>query len=131
LFFSIVVFKNFHLIDFFIMIGTSLFFIFLTSGTSYLLLNRRYKNANKIVMKVGDTVKMSDKNLNHLKNDVCAYANMEGVVQEIYEDNSFVLKCETSTLVVPMRNAFKQRIKGVWIWLNGTLVFHESKKVKR
>lgn len=78
-------------------------------------------------MKIGDKVKMSDRNLNHLGNGVCAYSGMEGIVTDIWEDNAFALRCETSILVVPMRNAFKNRIRGVWIWLNGELVFHKSK----
>lgn len=78
-------------------------------------------------MKVGDTVVISNKNKNHLGNDVCAYAGMKGIVTDVWDDNSFCLNCQTSILVVPMRNAFKEKRKGVWVELNGTLVFHKSK----
>ena len=77
-------------------------------------------------MKIGDTVKMSAKNLNHLENDVCAYAGMKGVVTDIYDDGAFALKCETSILVVPMRDAWKNKLPGVWIWLNGEHIFHKN-----
>lgn len=76
-------------------------------------------------MTIGDKIKMSDKNSNHLNNDVCAYAGMEGVVTEVYNDGSFVLNCGNCILVVPMWDAFKQPKEGVWIWLNGHHVFHK------
>lgn len=75
-------------------------------------------------MKIGDHVTMSDKNLNHTGNDVCAYSGMSGIVTDIWEDGAFALRCESSILIVPMYNARKQRIKGKWIILNGVLVFH-------
>jgi hypothetical protein len=81
-------------------------------------------------MKIGDKVKMSEYNRNHLGNDVCAYAGMEGVVKDINEDGSFTLDCGNSILVVPMRNAFKQPIKGVWIYINRNHVFHKRIKTK-
>jgi hypothetical protein len=81
-------------------------------------------------MKVGDLVKMSDRNPNHLRNGVCAYAGMEGIVTDIWEDGAFSIDCATSILVVPMRDSFKQPIKGVWIHLNGKLIFHERVHVK-
>jgi len=81
-------------------------------------------------MKIGDTVKMSDRNLNHTKTDVCAYAGMEGIVTQINDDGSFALYCKTAILVVPMNDAFKQPIKGVWIWLNGELIFHKGLNYK-
>lgn len=77
-------------------------------------------------MKIGDKVIISAKNPNHLGYGVSAYAGMEGIVSDIWEDNSFTLKCETSTLVVPMKSHFKHK-KGIWIWLNGELVFHKRK----
>jgi len=81
----------------------------------------------KAILKIGDTIKISNKNKNHSDNDVCAYANMCGVVTNIWEDNSFALCCGNSTLIVPMRNAFKKKIKGIWIYLNEELLFHKSK----
>jgi dissimilatory sulfite reductase (desulfoviridin) alpha/beta subunit len=80
-------------------------------------------------MKIGDKVKISDRNRNHLDSGVDAYAGMEGVVTNIYDDNAFCLDCGDCTLAVPMNNAFKQRIEGIWIWLNGELIFHRSKKL--
>jgi len=80
-------------------------------------------------MKIGDKVVMSARNLNHTKTDPCAYAGMKGIVTDIYEDNAFCLDCGTCTLVVPMNNAYKKPIPGVWIILNGMHVFHERKKV--
>ena len=76
-------------------------------------------------MKIGDKVKMSNKNLNHLGYDVCAYAGMEGVVSDVYDDGSFVIDCGNSTLVVPMNNSLKQPNEGVFIWLNDRLIFHK------
>lgn len=76
-------------------------------------------------MKIGDKVKISKKNPNHLGHGVCAYAGKEGIVSDIYEDNSFILDCGNSTLVVPMNNwEFKPQKKGIWIWLNGVHLFH-------
>ena len=77
-------------------------------------------------MIVGDKVKMSDKNRNHLGNDVCAYAGMEGLVTDVYDDGAFALRCNSARLIVPMNNAYKRRIKGVWIWLNGVHMFYKS-----
>jgi hypothetical protein len=76
-------------------------------------------------MKIGDKVKMSYNNSNHLGNDVCAYAGMEGLVTDIYDDGSFVLNCDRSILVVPMNNAFNKP-EGVWIFLNGEHIFHKN-----
>lgn len=81
-------------------------------------------------MKIGDKVKMSDYNLNHLGNDVCAYAGMEGVVTDIFDDGGFALDCGSSILVVPMRDAWKLPVKGVWIWLNGEHIFHKRIKTE-
>jgi hypothetical protein len=81
-------------------------------------------------MKIGDKAKMSEYNRNHLDNDVCAYAGMEGTVKDINEDGSFILDCGNSILVVPMRNAFKQPKKGIWIYLNGNHIFHKRIKTK-
>jgi len=75
-------------------------------------------------MKIGDKVKMSDKNLNHLENDVCAYAGMEGIVTDIWDDNSFSIRCENSSLTVTMQNTYRKKT-GVWIYLNGKLTWHK------
>lgn len=79
-------------------------------------------------MKIGDKVIISDRNPNHLGYGVSAYAGMEGIVSDIYDDNGFCLECNSSVLIVPMRNAYKQLKEGIWIWLNGELVFYKSKK---
>jgi hypothetical protein len=81
-------------------------------------------------MKKGDKVRMSERNQNPFGNGVSAYAGMEGIVTDVYEDGGFTLDCGTSILVVPMRDAFKQPKKGVWIHLNGELIFHKRKKEK-
>ena len=81
-------------------------------------------------MKLGDKVKMSERNPNHLGNDVDAYAGMEGVVTDISEDGAFVLNCGNCILVVPMNDAFKKPKKGVWIWLNGEHIFHKRIDIK-
>ena len=70
-------------------------------------------------MKIGDKVKMS-------RSDISAYADMEGVVDWMCEDNSFSLNCGGSILIVPMNDSFKRRKNGVWIWLNGEHIFHKS-----
>lgn len=54
-------------------------------------------------MKKGDKVKMSERTPNHLNNGVSAYAGMEGIVVDIYDDGAFVLNCGSSILVVPKR----------------------------
>lgn len=82
-------------------------------------------------MQVGDIVKMSDKNPNHLGNDVDAYAGMVGIVTDVWEDGAFALDCKTSILVVPMNDAFKNPKKGLWIWLNGKHIFYKRKKEKK
>ena len=76
-------------------------------------------------MKIGDKVKMSSRNENHLGNDTCAYAGMEGVVDKVYEDGAFTLNCGTAWLIVPMNDAWKNPLRGVWIYLNGRHIFHE------
>jgi len=78
-------------------------------------------------MKTGDTVIISDRNRNHLDNGTCAYSGMKGVVTHLYEDGAFALNCGSSVLVVPMNNADKSPKKGIWIYLNGVLIFHERK----
>ena len=82
-------------------------------------------------MKIGDKVKMSDKNPNHLGNGVDAYAGMKGIVENIYDDGAFCLNCGSSILVVPMRDAWKRWKSGCWIYLNDELVFYKSIKPKR
>jgi hypothetical protein len=81
-------------------------------------------------MKIGDKVRMSESNSNHLGYGVDAYAGMEGIVTDIYDDGAFALNCSTSILVVPMNNAFKQPKKGVWVWLNGNHIFHKRINAK-
>jgi dissimilatory sulfite reductase (desulfoviridin) alpha/beta subunit len=81
-------------------------------------------------MKKGDVVKMSDRNPNHLGHDVDAYAGMEGIVTDIYEDGAFCLDCGNCALVVPMRDAFKNKKDGVWIWLNGVHIFHKRRNAE-
>lgn len=81
-------------------------------------------------MKIGDKVKMSDRNPNHLGYGVDAYAGMEGVVTDVYEDGAFILDCGNCTLVAPMNNAYKQPKKGYWVWLNGELIFHKRINAK-
>ena len=81
-------------------------------------------------MKIGDTVKMSDKNPNRLGYGVCAYSGMEGVVKDVWDDGSFSIFTGNSWLIVPMNNAYKQPQEGVWIWLNGELIFHKRIDVK-
>jgi hypothetical protein len=76
-------------------------------------------------MKVGDNVVMSYQNQNHIGNGVCAYAGMSGVVTDVYDDGAFSLNCGNCILVVPMNNAYKQPLKGVWIYLNGEHIFHK------
>jgi translation initiation factor IF-1 len=81
-------------------------------------------------MKQGDRVKVSDKNLNHLGNDVCAYANMEGIVHDVWPDGGFSLDCDTAWLIVPMRTSSGYRSKGIWIYLNGDLILHKPTEIK-
>ena len=70
----------------------------------------------------GDRVKMSEKNQN-------AYDGTEGIVTDVFQDGGFALDCGTSVLVVPMRN-YWGRLKGVWLYLNDKLIYHESKPEK-
>jgi hypothetical protein len=76
-------------------------------------------------MKLGDTVKISDKNTNPWGYGVSAYAGMEGIVADVWEDGAFSIKTGTSTLVVPMNKVDKSPKKGIWIWLNGEHIFHK------
>ena len=86
---------------------------------------KNYLNENKeeIKMKIGDKVKISDKNPNHLGRDVSAYADMEGIVTDLWEDGSFAIKTPSSVLVVPLHNK-----DGIWIYLNDMLIFHKKNK---
>lgn len=79
-------------------------------------------------MKVGDKVTMSEKNLDNWGKEVCPYAGMTGIVQDLWEDGGFSLNCKTSTLVVPMQGAYG-KIKGVWIYLNDEHVYHHRVNV--
>jgi hypothetical protein len=81
-------------------------------------------------MKIGDKVKMSNRNLNHLGNGTDAYAGMQGVVSDIYDDGSFMLDCGNYTITVPMNTAFHIKKSGYWIWLNGKHIFHKCIDVK-
>ena len=93
------------------------------------ILNKYFKEPTpQVKMKIGDTVVMSSRNLNHLGNSVNAYAGMKGVVTDIYENGSFALNCTNSILVVPMCDAYGQPKKGVWVWLNGEHIFHKRTK---
>jgi len=81
-------------------------------------------------MKIGDTVTISNRNANHLENSVCAYSGMKGEVKDIWEDGAFSIFTGNSFLILPMRNAFKKPIDGIWIWLNGKEVFHKRIDIK-
>lgn len=76
-------------------------------------------------MKLGDTVKMSEKNLNHLGNDVCAFAGYQGKVVQIWEDGAFCIDNGSSELVVGMNKSNKRPKKGVWVYINGVHTFHK------
>ena len=77
------------------------------------------------MIKVGDKVKMSDRN-NAPQGGVCAYSGYEGVIDNINEDGSFIIKGETSSLIVPMGN----NTKGLWLYLNEKLIFQKNKNYK-
>ena len=79
-------------------------------------------------MKLGDKIEWSSKNLNHLRNDTCAYAGMSGIVDEIFEDGGFVIKGAQGTLIVPSNDYRKKRRKFVWIVLNGECIKYRFKK---
>lgn len=84
----------------------------------------------KTLIKIGDTITMSNKNKNHLGNDVCAYSGMKGTVDTVSNDGGFILNCGTSMLIVSMYNAYGNLIKGVWLIVNGVEVYHTPTKVK-
>lgn len=67
---------------------------------------------------IGDKIKISNRNKNHLGNDVSAYANMEGIVENIYRDGSFVLNCGSAILVCP-------KINGMWLIKKGKEFFYK------
>ena len=71
-------------------------------------------------IKIGDTIKMSSKNPNHLGFGECAYSGMEGTVVQTWEDGAFCINTGTSELVVPLGKR-----KGVWIFLNGKHLYHK------
>lgn len=56
------------------------------------------------VLKEGDFVEVSTKNVNHLGYGVCAYAGWKGTVSKIWEDGSFAITREDggAELVVPL-----------------------------
>jgi hypothetical protein len=81
-------------------------------------------------MKKGDHVKISNKNRNHLGYDVCAYANMEGIVSDLWPDGGFSLDCGTAWLVIPMKTRSGYRSEGIWIYLNGDLILHKPTEIK-
>jgi len=86
-------------------------------------------NNQQLRIKVGDNVKMSDRNYNHLGNDVCAYSGMEGIVDYVGDDNSFSIFTGNSILVVPL--VIYGKPIGVWIWLNGELIYLKGIKQKQ
>ncbi len=73
-------------------------------------------------MKEGDIVRMSSKNRNHLGFGVCAYSEMEGFVEKVWDDNGFCINTGNSSLIVPLTQK-----KGVWVYLNGKHVYHKRK----
>ena len=75
-------------------------------------------------MKIGDNVKMSEKNPNHLGSSIDPYAGYEGKVVQLWEDGSFCISKGGSELVVPMNMSNKKPKKGIWIYLNGKHIFH-------
>ena len=83
------------------------------------------RRQNIFFMKTGDIVTMSNRNTNHLGYGKSAYSGMKGEVKDIWEDGAFSIFTGNSWLIVPMRNAFKRPIGGVWIWLNGEEIFHK------
>jgi hypothetical protein len=78
------------------------------------------------MIKNGMTVTYSEKNV-HSSGNQTAYGGITGVVTDLGEDNSFVIKAEGCTLIVPMRNYFG-RTKGVWLTIEGKEVFIPSKE---
>ena len=73
-------------------------------------------------MKKGDIVEMTEHG--HSVYKVSAYAGMKGVVTDIYEDGAFAIETETSVLVVPANDAFKNEKKYIDIILNGKKTRH-------
>lgn len=76
-----------------------------------------YKNP----IKIGDTIKMSSRNPNHLGFGISAYSGMEGTVVQVWDDGAFCINTGTSELVVPLNKR-----KGVWIFLNGKHIYHKK-----
>ena len=64
----------------------------------------------------------------HSSGNPTAYGGITGVVSNLSDDNSFVINAENCILIVPMRNAWKQRLKGVWLTIEGKDVWIKSKE---
>lgn len=77
-------------------------------------------------MKIGDTVKISSKNKDAYGYK-SAYVECEGKVKDVGEDGSFILDLGNRTLIVPMQDNGRKPKKGVWVYLNGKLIFHKRK----
>jgi hypothetical protein len=75
----------------------------------------------------GMIVTYANRNI-HSNGDKTAYGGITGVVSNLSDDNSFVINAENCILVVPMRNAWKQRLKGVWLTIEGKDVWIKSKE---
>ena len=80
-------------------------------------------------MKKGDIVEMTEHG--HSVYKVSAYAGMKGVVTDIWEDGAFSIETETSVLVVPANDAFKNEKKYIIIILNGVKIKHRFTHPKK
>ena len=67
-------------------------------------------------LNIGDHILYTDKNLNHLNSDVCAYAGTEGEIFDIWEDGISIFT-GSSYLVVPLK--IKGRKKSVNVIYKG------------
>lgn len=75
----------------------------------------------------GDIVTYAHRNT-HSSGEPTAYGGITGVVSNLGEDNSFSIVGQNCILAVPMRDAWKRRLKGVWLTINGNDVFLPSKE---
>jgi hypothetical protein len=62
----------------------------------------------------GDIVSVSKRNLNYLGTDISAYYGFEGVISEVYTNNSFCIFSGHSSLVVPV-----YKNKKFYVCING------------
>ncbi len=83
-----------------------------------------YIYSNNVILDLGMKVNVSNRNNNHTGYGRCAFAGYNGTIDEIYDDGSFVIKSDTSNLVITNKNLSN----GYYLIIDNKEVFIKIKK---